>query len=76
MNAKFGITGASFFLMGNHEKSVHICSSVHPRQETTPKPSILQPTGGPCVECGEPAVVGSYYCGAHGGMPRKEGRAA
>ncbi len=26
----------------------------------------------PCIECGEPAVVGSYYCRKHGGVPKKE----
>ncbi len=35
----------------------------------------------PCVECGKPAVIGSYYCRKHGGatatnegdaMPREE----
>jgi hypothetical protein len=40
MNAKFGITGADFSLVGNHEKSVHYRSSVHPCQDTPSKPSI------------------------------------
>ncbi len=76
MNAKSGITGADFLLVGNHEKSVHICSSVHPCQDTPPKPSILKPAGGPCVECGKPSTPGQYYCAGHGGVSKKEGGVA